>query len=81
MKAKRPLIIFILVFVLFAMAKSPDVGALTIKVGYPQLSGGSMRQRLRSSSTFLLSNFPILTTPSPPAGHCSGRIQICLEVF
>lgn len=32
---------FILVLVLSAIAKSPDVSALTIKVGYPQLSGGS----------------------------------------
>ena len=42
MKAKRPSIILILVLVLSGIAKSPNVGALTIKVGYPQLSGGSM---------------------------------------
>jgi ABC-type nitrate/sulfonate/bicarbonate transport system substrate-binding protein len=42
MKAKLPSIIFMLVLTLSAIAKSPDVGALTIKVGYPQLSGGSM---------------------------------------
>ncbi len=42
MKAKRPSIIFILVLVLSGIAKSSDVAALPIKVGYPQLSGGSM---------------------------------------
>src|SRR4030095_11673334 len=42
MKAKCPLIILMLALALSAIAKSPDVAALPIKVGYPQLSGGSM---------------------------------------
>jgi ABC-type nitrate/sulfonate/bicarbonate transport system substrate-binding protein len=42
MKAKLPPIIFMLVLTLSSIVKSPDVAALTIKVGYPQLSGGSM---------------------------------------
>jgi ABC-type nitrate/sulfonate/bicarbonate transport system substrate-binding protein len=42
MKTNRPAIIFLLVLVLSSIVKSPDVAALTIRVGYPQLSGGSM---------------------------------------
>lgn len=42
MKAKYRWPIFALVFAFASMAKSPDAAALTVKVGYPQLSGGSM---------------------------------------
>ncbi len=42
MKAKCPWIILMLVLALSSIVKSPDVAALPIKVGYPQLSGGSM---------------------------------------
>jgi NitT/TauT family transport system substrate-binding protein len=42
MKARRQSIILTLVLMLLSMLQSPDAAALTIKVGYPQLSGGSM---------------------------------------
>ena len=42
MKAKRRWLILMLVLALSSIVKSPDVAALPIKVGYPQLSGGSM---------------------------------------
>ncbi len=42
MKAKCRWIISTLALVLLSLVKSPDGAALTIKVGYPQLSGGSM---------------------------------------
>ena len=42
MKAKRPWIILMLVLALSPTVKPSNVAALTIKVGYPQLSGGSM---------------------------------------
>src|SRR4029077_8692385 len=42
MKAKRPWIILMLVLALSPTVKPSNVAAFTIKVGYPQLSGGSM---------------------------------------
>ena len=42
MKGKYPSVIFVLVLLLSAITNYPDVAALTIKVGYPQLSGGTM---------------------------------------
>src|SRR5262244_1443508 len=42
MKGKYPSVIFVLVLLLSAITNYPGVAALTIKVGYPQLSGGTM---------------------------------------
>ena len=42
MKAKYRWIVSAFALVLLSLVKSPDGAALTIKVGYPQLSGGSM---------------------------------------
>src|SRR5215831_9202617 len=42
MKAKYLWLLPMLVVVLSSVTKPPDLAALTIKVGYPQLSGGSM---------------------------------------
>src|SRR2546427_8197505 len=42
MKVRRWWIISTLVLLFLSTVKPPDAAALTIKVGYPQLSGGSM---------------------------------------
>src|SRR5947199_10702468 len=42
MKSERPWVLSALVLLFLSFVSAPNSAALTIKVGYPQLSGGSM---------------------------------------